>query len=91
MLRADYGGEYTSEEFLSFCRQYDTKREITCADTPQQNEVAERKIWHLIETCKTGFMPKNYLKPYGLKVWSVQLMWSTGCHFLQTTWSLPMN
>ncbi|KAH0714412.1 hypothetical protein KY284_007317 [Solanum tuberosum] len=43
-LRTDNGGEYTSEEFLSFCRQYGIKRELTCADTPQQNGVAERKI-----------------------------------------------
>ena len=40
MLRTDNGGEYITEEFLSFCRQYGIKRELTCADTPQQNGVA---------------------------------------------------
>jgi len=52
-LRTNNGGEYTSEEFLSFCRQHGIKRELTCADTPQQNGVAKRKSRHLIETCKS--------------------------------------
>jgi len=33
-LRTDNGGEFTSEEFLTFCRKHDIKRELTCAETP---------------------------------------------------------
>ncbi|GKF23826.1 gag-pol polyprotein [Tanacetum coccineum] len=40
-LRTDNGGEYTSDEFDTFCRQEGIKRQFTTAYTPQQNRVAE--------------------------------------------------
>ena len=33
-LRTNNGGEFTSEEFLNFCRKHDIKRELTCTETP---------------------------------------------------------
>ncbi|KAG8368962.1 hypothetical protein BUALT_Bualt15G0100800 [Buddleja alternifolia] len=38
-LHTDNGGEFTSDEFFSFCCQHGMKRELTCAEMPQQNEV----------------------------------------------------
>jgi hypothetical protein len=43
ILRSDNGGEYTSKEFVSFCRDVGIKRELTTLYNPQQNGVAERK------------------------------------------------
>jgi transposase InsO family protein len=34
------GGEYTSKEFVSFCRDVRIKRELTTPYNPQQNGVA---------------------------------------------------
>ncbi|GJZ65614.1 retrovirus-related pol polyprotein from transposon TNT 1-94 [Tanacetum coccineum] len=41
-LRTDNGGEYTGDEFNTFCKQEGIKRQFTTSYTPQQNGVAER-------------------------------------------------
>ncbi|KAG7548326.1 Integrase catalytic core [Arabidopsis suecica] len=51
-----------SKEFLSFCRDNGIKREFTCPHTPQQNGVAERKIRHLSETCRSWLHGKDLPK-----------------------------
>ncbi|CAA7020014.1 unnamed protein product [Microthlaspi erraticum] len=61
-LRTDNGGEFMSNEFLSFCRKHGIKREFSCPYTPQQNGVAERKIRHLSETCRSWLHAKNLPK-----------------------------
>jgi hypothetical protein len=43
MLRIDHGGEYTSTEFVTFCKSAGIRRELTVPHNPQQNGVAERK------------------------------------------------
>ncbi|KAG6469325.1 hypothetical protein ZIOFF_074038 [Zingiber officinale] len=63
-LRTDNGGEFTSNEFSSFCCENGIKRELSCADTPQQNGVTERKIRHLTETCKSWLHAKNFPKAF---------------------------
>ena len=40
ILRSDNGGEYTSNEFGSFCIDVGIKRELTTPYNPQQNGVA---------------------------------------------------
>jgi transposase InsO family protein len=42
ILRSDNGGEYTSKEFVSFCKDVGIKRKLTTPCNPQQNDVAER-------------------------------------------------
>jgi hypothetical protein len=41
ILRSDNGGEYTSKEFVNFCKVVGIKRELTTPYNPQQNSVAE--------------------------------------------------
>lgn len=61
-LRIDNGGEFTSERFFKFCRQFGIRRQLSCVETPQQNEVVERKIRHLTETCRSWLHAKNLSK-----------------------------
>ncbi|RVW47434.1 Retrovirus-related Pol polyprotein from transposon TNT 1-94 [Vitis vinifera] len=58
-LRTDNGGEYTSDEFFSFLRECRVRHQFTCANTPQQNSIAERKNKHLAEICRSMLHAKN--------------------------------
>jgi len=51
-LREDNGGEYTSKEFVSFCKSSRLRREIIVPHNPQQNGVVERKNRSIEETVK---------------------------------------
>jgi transposase InsO family protein len=53
ILRSDNGGEYTSKEFVNFCKDAGMKRELTTPDNPQQNGVAKRKNRSIMEAVKT--------------------------------------
>jgi transposase InsO family protein len=53
ILRSDNGGEYTSKEFMSFCKYVRIKRELTTPYNPQQNSVAKRKNRTIMEVVKT--------------------------------------
>jgi transposase InsO family protein len=53
ILGSDNGGEYTSKEFVSFCKDARIKRELTTPYNPQQNGVAERKNRTIMEAVKT--------------------------------------
>jgi hypothetical protein len=53
ILRSDNGGEYTSNEFGSFCIDVGIKRELTTPYNPQQNGVAERNNRMIMEVVKT--------------------------------------
>ena len=53
MLRSDNAKEYFSTPFISFMSQHGILHQSSCAHTPQQNGVAERKNRHLIETAHT--------------------------------------
>jgi hypothetical protein len=51
-LRTDNGGEYTSKEFVSFCKSAGIKRELIVPHNPQQIGVAKRKNRSIEETVK---------------------------------------
>jgi transposase InsO family protein len=53
ILRSDNGEEYTSKEFVNFCKDVGIKRELTTPYNPQQNSVAERKNITIMEAVKT--------------------------------------
>jgi transposase InsO family protein len=58
-LRIDNGGEYTSDEFFNYLLEHRIHHQFTCANTPQQNGVAERKNRHLTELCRSMLHAKN--------------------------------
>ena len=58
-LRTDNGGEYTSDEFSDYLKEYRIRRQLTCPGTPQQNDVAERKNRHFAEICRSMLHAKN--------------------------------
>ncbi|KAE8699425.1 hypothetical protein F3Y22_tig00110578pilonHSYRG00054 [Hibiscus syriacus] len=58
-LRTDNGGEYRSNEFSQYLRECRIRHQYTCANTPQQNGVAERKNRHLAEICRSMLHAKN--------------------------------
>jgi transposase InsO family protein len=53
ILGSDNGGEYTSKEFINFCKHVEIKRELTTPYNPQQNGVAARKNITIMEALKT--------------------------------------
>ncbi|RVW35016.1 Retrovirus-related Pol polyprotein from transposon RE1 [Vitis vinifera] len=52
-LSNDNAWEYFSTPFTSFMSQHGILHQSSCAHTPQQNGVAERKNRHLVETTRT--------------------------------------
>jgi transposase InsO family protein len=53
ILRSDNGGEYTSKEFVNFCKDVGIKRELMTPYNLQQNGVAERKNRTILKAVKT--------------------------------------
>ncbi|KAE8672542.1 tir-nbs resistance protein [Hibiscus syriacus] len=58
-LRTDNGGEYRSNEFSQYLRECRIRHQYTCANTPQQNGVAERKNRYLAEIWRSMLHAKN--------------------------------
>lgn len=52
-LRSDRGGEYMSTEFQNFCTQAGIRRQLTVANAPHQNGIAERKNRTLLEAARS--------------------------------------
>ena len=75
-LRTDNAKEYLSSQFQSFLTSQGIIHQTSCAHTPQQNGVAERKIRHLVETARTLLL--HYNVP--LRFWGDALL--TACHLI---------
>lgn len=58
-LRSDNGGEFMSDEFFQFCSNNGILRQMTCAGTPQQNGVSERKLAHLTSMSRSWLHDKS--------------------------------
>ena len=62
-LQSDRGGEYTSNEFKTFCSQNGIHQELTQAGTPQQNGVSECRNRTIMEKARSMAvdcnLPKN--------------------------------
>ena len=58
-LHTDNGGEYIFNEFSSYLDQCKIRRQLTCPNTPQQNDVVERKNKHMVEICRSMLHAKN--------------------------------
>ncbi|KAD6453309.1 hypothetical protein E3N88_08014 [Mikania micrantha] len=64
VLRTNGGGEFTSQEFNSFCTSHGIKREITIPHTPQHNGTVERKNRTIMGLARSMLKEKhrpNYL------------------------------
>lgn len=52
-LRTDRGGEFTSQEFRSFCEDHGINRHLTAPYSPQQNGDVERRNRTLMEMTRS--------------------------------------
>ncbi|KAA0046908.1 putative gag-pol polyprotein [Cucumis melo var. makuwa] len=63
-LRSDRGGEFTSNEFKTFCAENGIRRPMTVPFTPQQNGVVERKNRTILNMARSILkckkMPKEF-------------------------------
>ena len=59
ILRSDNAREYFSTQFQTFLSSQGILHQSSCAHTPQQNGVAERKNRHLIEIARTLLLHSN--------------------------------
>ncbi|KAL4291090.1 hypothetical protein GQ457_14G002100 [Hibiscus cannabinus] len=58
-IRNENGGEYMSDDFFQYCGDNGIARQMTCPDTPQQNEVSERKLAHFACMSLSWFHDKH--------------------------------
>ena len=58
-IRADKGGEFTSNAMAQLCRDNGIKQEFTNTDTPLENGVVERKNRTVVEMARTMLAHKN--------------------------------
>ncbi|RVW18959.1 Retrovirus-related Pol polyprotein from transposon RE1 [Vitis vinifera] len=56
VLRSDNGGEYQSSNLQKYLEGHGIIHQTTCSNTPQQNGVAERKNWHLLEVVRASLI-----------------------------------
>ncbi|RVW45822.1 Retrovirus-related Pol polyprotein from transposon RE1 [Vitis vinifera] len=56
VLRSDNGGEYQSSDLQKYLEGHDIIHQTSCSNTPQQNEVAERKNRHLLEVVRASLI-----------------------------------
>lgn len=75
-LRTNNAHEYLSSQFRSFLTSQGILHETLCAQTPQQNRVAERKNLHLVETTRTLMLHYNVPHPF----WGDALL--TACYMI---------
>ena len=71
-LRTDRGGEFTSNEFTSFCNENGILRQLTAAYTPQQNGVAERKNRTIMNMVRSMLSEKQIPKTF----WPEAVNWT---------------
>ena len=53
VFRTDNGGEFTSTEFEEYLRKEGIRHELTVPKNPEQNGVAERMNWTIVETARS--------------------------------------
>ena len=70
ILRSDNGGEYTSKEFEDYLKKNGIRHEHTVPKTPEQNGVAERMNWTLVETVQSMLSDSKLPKKFWAKALS---------------------
>ena len=61
-LRSDRGGEFTSDEFSTYCLEHGIKRQLTAPYSPQQNGVVERKNMTVVSMVRAMLKAKDLPK-----------------------------
>ena len=84
VLRSDGGGEYTAGELQSFLKDKGIKHELTTADTPQHNGVAERMNRTLVERVRAMLIDAELPDSY----WWEALQYAALIHNVSPTRSL---
>ncbi|CAB4002240.1 Retrovirus-related Pol poly from transposon TNT 1-94 [Paramuricea clavata] len=69
-LRTDNGAEYTSKQFMDYCRDSKIKQEFTVPETPQQNGVAERFNRTVVEMGRSVLIQAKLPKCYWVRALS---------------------
>ena len=64
VLLSDNGGEYLSFELKRYLEAHGIIHQTTCSDTPQQNEVVERKNHHLLDVVRASLIEAHMLLSY---------------------------
>ncbi|RVX14655.1 Retrovirus-related Pol polyprotein from transposon RE1 [Vitis vinifera] len=72
--------DYSRSQFTSFMSHHGILHQSSCAHTPQQNGVAERKNRHLVETARQAFRQSHEVPLLGL----FQLQKGYRCYSLET-------
>ncbi|KAE8720956.1 hypothetical protein F3Y22_tig00017808pilonHSYRG00163 [Hibiscus syriacus] len=84
-LRTDNSGEYKNDPFLKVCEEEGIGRHFTVRGTPQQNGVAERMNWTLVE--KVRCMLSN--AGLGKEFWAEALVYA--CHLVNCLPSIAIG
>lgn len=96
MVRTDNGGEFTEQDFVKLCNKHRIRRELTTADSPELNGVAERQL----SIIKTISLAARIQAPLLFPAWQVPEFYSFSaastswaCHTLNltTTTANPSN
>ncbi|XP_071685552.1 uncharacterized protein [Rutidosis leptorrhynchoides] len=58
-IRSDNETEFVNQNFNSFCTEKGIIHQTTCAYTPQQNGIAERKLMHVLSVARSLLFKKN--------------------------------
>ncbi|CAI7852615.1 unnamed protein product [Closterium sp. NIES-53] len=69
-LHSDRGGEFSSDLLRAFCRAEGIRQTFTLPDSPQQNEIAERRIGMVMDVARTSMI--HAVAPHFLWPFTVQ-------------------
>ncbi|XP_068344010.1 uncharacterized protein [Pyrus communis] len=64
ILRSDNGTEYTSKNMTNYLSTHGIIHQTSCVGTPQQNGIAERKNWDLLEKTRALMLQMNVPKRF---------------------------
>ncbi|OMO64840.1 Integrase, catalytic core [Corchorus capsularis] len=79
-IRTDNGPEFQSNCMLDYYKEYGIVLQTSCTDTPQQNEVVERKHRHVLETARALRFLQIYQFVFGESVFLQPSISSTDYH-----------
>ncbi len=68
MFRSDNGGEYISKEFKRFLKAHDIEKQTSTPYRPQQNGVAKRANYTLVEMARSMLHAQNLKKSFWAEV-----------------------